>query len=84
MHDIHACATTRMIDAARRALLGAALVGACVASGGCLQSARHDFLALRADAPSPRPGARTSLAEALPSNIGPTAPPTALVEATDR
>ena len=77
--------TTRTTPRPRRsfhALCAACLSGAALASGGCLQSARHEFLACRADAPRPERGDRLSLAEALPSNIGPTAPPTALVDAT--
>lgn len=65
-----------------RLSLLACCVGAAIACTGCVQSARHSYLTLRADAPRPERGDRATLAEALPSNVGPTAPPTALVDAT--
>lgn len=61
----------------RRALGGLALTSV-LSSGGCLSSVRHDFLAVRAAAPSPTPAARTTLAEAEMSNVGPARPRTAM------
>ena len=52
--------------------------------GGCLSSARDEFIALRADAPKPVRATGTTLAEAEMSNVGPTRPPAALVGVGDR
>lgn len=63
------------------AFLSAGLLAlACLATGGCLSSARHDFLAIRADAPRPAapPQRGVTLAEAEMSNVGPARPPAAL------
>lgn len=84
MNDTNTQGKARPNDGARFCVVVAALLGACAPLGGCLQSARHDFLALRANAPLPERGARTTLADALPSNVGPTVPPTALAEVFDR
>lgn len=63
-----------------------ALAGACalLLVGGCLSSARHDFLMLRANAPKPERAPGTTLAEAEMSNVGPTRPPAALAGVHER
>lgn len=84
MNDTNTQDKARPNDGALMCTIIAALLGSCALLGGCLQSARHDFLALRAEAPLPERGVGTTLADALPSNVGPTAPPTALAEVFDR
>lgn len=63
-----------------------ATCGVCAALllGGCLSSARHEYLMMRANAPKPERAPATTLAEAEMSNVGPTRPPAALAGLHDR
>lgn len=67
-----------------RAIL--AMMGACalMVLGGCLSSARHDYLMMRANAPKPERAPEMTLAEAEMSNVGPTRPPAALAGVNER
>jgi hypothetical protein len=67
-----------------RAIVAIAGVCALLLLGGCLSSARHDYLMMRANAPKPERALGTTLAEAEMSNVGPTRPPAALAGVHER